>query len=217
MTSTRIFLAPFRLFALTLVMTAGVCSAASAADVVCGVEFDAAKFGFAVQPPQPDEASGCGRFLRSLDPDGADELVVSFVVLSGHASHALKTVPNNFIVSKDNSIKFRRPRPVSDSRSFYFVRPLGPVSERRLSMHDSTIYIAEHKRRVDRLKKISIQEEQEVTELQRCVDAVRTSATLTLVLSGCDLAKKGSSLSLRLLPLVQSANLPAASVEQPTK
>ena len=194
------------------------CSTSRASDALCGIEFDAKKFGFTVQPINPDEASGCGRFLLSERKYISEQVIVSLIALTGSAPQILKTIPSNFVVTKNGSLEFKLPRRVSDPRFFYFVRPLRILSERKISMPDGTIYFAEHKRKVDRLKKINDREEQEVTELQLCVDAVRTTVNNTVLLSGCDLAKNGSFLSVRMLGLLKAAALPlTAPIEQPKK
>jgi hypothetical protein len=205
------------LFAVILAFASGAYTTASAAEAVCDVTFDAEKFGLVVQPLQPDEASGCGRFLKSFERDSEDGFVVSVVVLKAPASRALKTTPSNFAISRDGSISFRRPYPVSDSKLFYFVRPLGVVNQSKHTMYDGFIYIAEHKRRVKRLKKINALEEQEVDELQLCVDALRTTATSTLLVSACDLANTQPRLSSRLLPLLRSAKFPEVPHGHPQK
>lgn len=205
------------LLAVILAFALGARTSASAAEAVCDVEFDAAKFGFVVQPLQPDEVSGCGRFLKSFEQNGADGFVVSVVVLTAPASRALKTVPNNFAINGDGSISFKRPRPVSDYKLFYFVRPIGVAHQSKHTMSDGVIYIAEHKRRVKRLKKINDSEEQEVDELQLCVDALRTTATSTLLVSACDLADIQPRISFRLLPLLRSAKFPEMPHAHPQK
>lgn len=194
------------------------CSTAHASDNLCGLEFDAKKFGFTVQAINADEASGCGRFLLSEPKGVAEQAIVSLVALTGSAPQILRTIPSNFVVTKDGSPEFKLPRRISDPKSFYFVRSLRILSERKISMHDGTIYVAEYKRKVDRLKKINDREEQEVTEVQRCVDALRTTVNSAVLLSGCDLAKNGSLLTVRMLGLLKSAALPlAAPVEEPKK
>jgi hypothetical protein len=204
-------------FAVLLAFASGARTSASAAEAVCGTEFDASKFGFVVQPLEPDEASGCGRFLKSFERNGADGFVVSVVVSNAPASRALKTMPNNFAISGDGSISFKRPRPVSDSKLFYFVKPVGVVHQSKHTMSDGSIYIAEHKRRVKRLKKINDSEDQEVDELQLCVDALRTTATSTLLVSACDLADTQPRISSRLLPLLRSAKFPEMSHGRPQR
>lgn len=184
---------------------------AKAAGTLCGVEFDAMKYGFETQAVHPDEQSGCGRFLVDTQAVEQEKAVVSIVVLSASAKVAMATNPSNFIIKKDGSLKFKLPKQVSDSRSFYFVRPLRVLSEKTLPMPDGVMYIAEYDRRVNRLKKISDQEEQEITEQQRCVDAVRATKGVTVIVSGCDLACRGPDLYARVSNLLKSARLPIAA------
>lgn len=204
---------------LALALQMGWVLSAYAADTLCGVEFDAGRFGFEVQVVQPDEEQGCGRFLISKPADTALEPpVVSIAVLAGPAADSLRTSPSNFVPTRSGTLKFRKPRRVEDHRTFYFVTPLQVLSEKKTSMPDGEMYIAEYKRRVVRLKRVSSQEEVEVKELQRCFDAVRTTTAHTVLLSGCDLAERGSVPSTHAFNLLASARLPPTPPTQgPTK
>jgi hypothetical protein len=187
---------------------------ASASDMLCGVEFNAMQFGFKLQPVHPDELSGCGRFLEGIEGTGPEKLVVSIVVIPEPAVLAMAKYPSNFVVKKDGSLKFKLPKRVSDSRNFYFVRPLKVLSEEVFQALDGVVYMAEYKREVHRLQKINDLEEQEVKELQRCVDAVRTTKSVTVVISGCDRIQRGSNLYGRVSNLLKTAKLPSWSITQ---
>jgi hypothetical protein len=189
----------------------------SLADTICNVAFDAAKFGFEVLPLEPDEKDTCGRFLKMVPGGDQANLVVSLVVFSGHASIALKTAPSNFRVGKDGSVSFKRPRPFGDSRTLYFVRPLGKVSESKVVKHASTTYVAKHARTVNRLEKVNAREEREVVEVQHCVDAVRTSTVATIVVSGCALRRNNMDMVSQLLSMLESAQLPESGTAQSLK
>jgi hypothetical protein len=179
------------------------------AERLCGATFEAQKFGFAVAAVRPDEEAGCGRALTSNSRTKNRDAVATIAILSGPATQSLKKNPSNFIASKDGSLKFKLPHRVSDSRRYYYSRSLKKLVEKKESTNDGEMYVAEYLRRVDRLKKISDVEEIEVTETQRCIDAVRTSATATVLLSGCALANQGADLSARMRGLLNSVQLTA--------
>lgn len=181
---------------------------AHAEDTLCGVRFDAERFGFEVQAVQPDEEQGCGRFLISKSVDAESEpRVVSIAVLAGPASDSLKSSPSSFEPTRTGSLKFRKPKAVKDERSFYFATTLRVLSEKRFSTPDGEMYLAEYKRRVVRLKRASSQEEAAVHELQRCFEAVKTTPAHTVLLSGCDLAKHGPVPVTQAFNLLESAKL----------
>ena len=183
---------------------------AHAEDTLCEIEFDAKRFGFEVQAVHPDEEQSCGRFLTSkLPTDEFDPVVTSIAVLPGSATEALKTNPSNFVVTKGGTLKFRRPKRVDDYKSFYFVRPLRVLSERRASTPGGDVYFVEYKRRVVRLKRTGDREEAEVEELQHCFDAVKTTSAKTVLLSGCKPAVNGPEVARRAFDLLASAKLPA--------
>lgn len=188
--------------------------ACAVANTVCGFEFDAAQYGFQIQSVPTEDESSCGRFLIDAQTDEKQKAVISLAVVRSSTAVAITATPNNFVILKDGSLKFKLPERVRDSKASYFVRPLRVLSEKKMGMSNSTLYSAQYARRVDRLKKINDQQELEVSEVQRCVDAVRTNKNVTVIISGCDLAARHSNIYARVLNMLKAGRLPTVAINE---
>lgn len=169
--------------------------------VVCGVAFNVSAQAFEIKSVLDP---GCAHFIASRRA-GETLFVGSLIVLEGKAITALAQTPSNFTASENESVRFTRPTPTNDSKSLYSVVPIRVIRVFKVESAGGHITAAEHLRRVRRLQPTSNVTEQEVVELQRCVDALRQLEKKTILFSGCEKYRRRSDLPSRAVALLKSA------------
>jgi hypothetical protein len=193
---------------LVFLATSALAPTAQAATQLCGVGFDSENFNLTVKPVQPDEEAGCGRFLVGKSTITDEPVHISVAVAPGALPRILKETPSNFFLTKNGRVAFKLPDRVKDGRHYYFVRPLRIMAEQTINLPNGQIHLAEYKRQVDRIKKLSEQQEIEVSETQLCVSGLRFTNEIAVFVGGCTLVQDGSRLSKQVRDLIRSLQMP---------